>query len=258
METEPDVKVAFLYDPGNADGTLGGAELTMREFMEAAPEGVEVAEVEEADAVVVGNCTSFSADIIDSLRGKRITRYHHDLARHEHPELCEWLEQNATHIFTSPLHQMKYGLNGVWPNIPPAIDLSRFQPNRQSRRHGKREGNVSIACWQNAGKGAQLLYEWSERNGLVDIYGTGNFAPFGETLSYKGPLDPGQVPEVLWGYERFIFLPSAVEPFGRSVVEAWSAGCKLTVNANVGARYWLEENPEGLESAARDFWSVVL
>ena len=63
-------------------------------------------------------------------------------------------------------------------------------------------------------------------------------------------------PEILGRYERFVFLPTTVEPFGRAVVEAWAAGCELIVNRNVGALHWLE-NPAGLRTAAADFWSLV-
>jgi hypothetical protein len=40
-------------------------------------------------------------------------------------------------------------------------------------------------------------------------------------------------------------------------VEAWAAGLELVVNRLVGARYWITDNPDGLETAAEDFWKVV-
>lgn len=251
------MNVAFLFDPANADGTLGGAELTMVEFIAAAPAQVYVTEADDAETVVVGNCTSFAPDIIEHLRGKKVVRYHNDLARHEHPVLREWLEQNATHIFTSPLHQERYGLDGVWPNIPPAIDAERYRPNRQVRRH--RKGACAIGAWQNLGKGQRLVREWSERtNTPLDVYGTGAFIPMGPTLTYRGPLDPADVAQKLWEYEFFVHLPSAVEPFGRAVVEAHHAGCTVITNNLVGARHYIEHDPEALETAAEDFWRVVL
>ena len=44
---------------------------------------------------------------------------------------------------------------------------------------------------------------------------------------------------------------------GRTVAEAVTAGCKVTTNKLVGARYWLEQRPEGLATAGADFWREV-
>jgi glycosyltransferase involved in cell wall biosynthesis len=65
------------------------------------------------------------------------------------------------------------------------------------------------------------------------------------------------VATILRLYERFVFLPTHTEPFGRAVAEAWAAGCELIVNGNVGAVYWLEQQPDALTTAPRDFWSIV-
>lgn len=245
----------FLYDTGNADGSIGGAELTMREFAAASPQ--PLVELDEAETVVVGNCTQIGPEVIDQLRGKRVVRYHNDLAKFEHPALREWLERNATHIFTSPLHQLKYGMDGVWPNIPPALDLGRFRMTRQARRSGKREGAVAIASFQNPDKGATLLSEWAKANGGLVVYGTGPFFPSGGAVDFRGPLDYQRVPQVLWSAGTFVHLPTAVEPFGRAVVEAWWAGCEIVTNGLVGARHYIESEPEALEDAASRFWEVA-
>lgn len=255
------MKVAFLFDPGNRDGTKGGAELTMEEFIAAAPDEVEVGQdadgLENADAVVVGNCVSYAADTIQGLEGKRVIRYHHDLAYHEHPELREWLNENAVHIFTSPLHLAHHELDDGHI-IPPAIDLAKFRPPRQHRRHGKRSGAVTVGAWQNPGKGQNAIREWSDRTGqTVDIYGIGELVPYGPKLNIKGPLAPDDVPGVLWRYERFLHLPTVIEPFGRAVVEAHAAGCTVVLNELVGAKFYIEQAPDKLESAADEFWEVV-
>jgi hypothetical protein len=59
-------------------------------------------------------------------------------------------------------------------------------------------------------------------------------------------------------YQTFVFLPTAFEPCGRAVIEAWAAGCRLVLNRNVGARHWIEREPEALETAAENFWRAVL
>lgn len=251
------MNVAFIADQGNADGTIGGAELTMREFAAAAPAAVTLTDIADADTVVIGNCVSLQPDITDTLAGKRVIRYHNDLARHEHPVLREWLEQHADHVFTSPLHQRLYGLDGDWPNIPPPIDLDAFRPSRQTRRHGKRTGACAIAPWQNTGKGQHLLAEWAAKNGGIDIYGPGPYVPQSPDLNYCGLLDPDRVAQTLWQYETFVHLPTAPEPFGRAVVEAWAAGCKLVVNRQIGALHYIQDAPDKLQTAASDFWALI-
>lgn len=244
------MSVAFIFDSGNADGNVGGAELTMREFADAAPEPL-VESLEDAAIVVVGNCVGFGMELAKALIGKRVVWYHNDLSPHINTDLKGWLDHHATHIFCSPLQRDKYGLDGHL--IPPAIDLDRFRLST----NGSREGAVSIGSWQNPMKGQQSLLEWAVENGPVDVYGNGPFIPRTPPLDYRGPLDPDDVPGVLARYETFVHLPWAVEPFGRCVVEAWASGCGLVVNRQVGACYWIQEGAWALDEAAERFWEVV-
>ena len=240
------MKVAFLNDD---PGYVGGAQLSAAEFEAAAPE--PLVSLRDADTVVVHNCTSFDADLIQHLRGKRVVWYHHDLSPHIDPELQAWLDEKAVHMFCSPLQRERYGVDGEL--VSPALDLDRFR----SVSNGHREGTVTLGAWQNPQKGQQGLLEWARENGPVDVFGNGQFCPGEPPLEYKGPLDPEDVPEVLAAYERFVHLPWVVEPFGRCVVEAWASGCGLVVNRLVGATYWINERPEALESAGERFWEVV-
>lgn len=258
------MNVCFLYDDGNADGSKGGAELTMEEFAACCPPEVAITDLKEAETVVVGNCVQFNAGLIPNLIDKRVVRYHHDLARHEDPVLRSWLDENAEHVFTSPIHRERYGV--AWDHgetdphiIPPAIDYSRFRPNRETRRQGKRQGIVAVASWQNPGKGGLLVSETLRQQGLkADCYGPGPYFPRGPHITHCGELDQAALPSVLWRYEQFVFLPMDVEPFGRCVAEAWAAGCEILTNDNVGAKWWIENEPEKLETAGEDFWKVVL
>ena len=254
------MKVAWLHDYGNADGTKGGAELTMDAFREAAPPWVEFSP--DAGTVVIGNCVTFQPEIISELEGKRVIRYHHDLSYAEHPRLREWLDKKAEHIFTSPLHLKHYKPAAERASrakiIPPPVELDRFRPNRQQRRHGKRQGIVTVASWQNPNKGAHLVSETLYRQGLTaDCWGHGPHVPYGEHINVKGAYDPHDLPQILWQYEQFIFLPNVVEPFGRCVVEAWAAGLEILTNDLVGANYFIESDEAALETAAQDFWEFV-
>ena len=247
---------ALIYDPGNGDGTLGGAELTMMELEATAPEGVTITDLKDAETVIFGNCVLTTQDILPGLMDKRVLRFHHDLARDEDPVVRNWLEANAEHIFTSPLHREKYGLDGEL--IPPSIGLEAFRPNRQTRRHQKREGVVTVGSWQSPGKGGHLITEQAERSDVtIDCYGPGNFAPRGPRINDCGPVDHSQLPALLHKYEQFVFLPLAIEPFGRCVAEAYASGCEVLTNDNVGASYWIENEPDKLYSASQDFWALV-
>lgn len=245
------MRVAFLSDPGNADGSVGGAELTMAEFADACPDDIDLIGDLDCDTVVVGNCTAYGPNLISQLRGKRVVWYHNDLSPYIHPEVKGWLDAKAAHVFCSPLQRGRYGLDGEL--VPPAIDLDRFRDSR----NGHRDGIVSIGSWQNQGKGQQALWEYAQQHGQIDVWGTGGYAPTQPPLEYKGPLEPKDVPDTLAAYQTFVHLPWVIEPFGRCVVEAWAAGCALVTNRLVGATYWIQEAPEALESAAERFWEVV-
>lgn len=220
------MKVRWLH---NDPGYTGGAELTMAEFEAAAPAEVEFV-TEDPDVTVVGNFTHPHP----AFEG-RVVQYHHDM---QHPAL------DATHIFCSPLQRERLVLEGHV--IPPALDLERFRTST----NGHRKGNVCIGRMAY-GKGLELLADYTEP---VDVYSSVPCRSQGNAR-YLGPTS--DVAETLSHYRTFVFLPQAIEPFGRAVVEAWAAGCDLVINRNVGARYWIEENPEGLRTASKDFWEVV-
>ena len=76
------------------------------------------------------------------------------------------------------------------------------------------------------------------KNGPVDFFGDGPFAPQGpRQVPYEA------MPALLAQYETFVFLPTVIEPFGRLVAEAWAAGCEIVTNGQVGARWWIEDEP---------------
>jgi glycosyltransferase involved in cell wall biosynthesis len=245
----------------------GGAELTQGEFRAAAPTGVHLIEVQPGDleqlggcdCVCIHNCVTYpAAETIAALDGKPVLRYWHDLARvggPGDPALNRWAAEHATSVFCSPLHRDRFPhrIGGESHLIPPAIDLDRFRSQGKRRPGG--------ACWlgsaAHAGKGLIQAFEWAEENEPVDFWGVLPFEPpDSPRIVAKGPVPPQYVPEILGRYQRFVFLPTTVEPFGRAVVEAWAAGCELIVNRNVGALHWIE-SPKGLQSAAGDFWRLV-
>jgi hypothetical protein len=243
------VRIGWLSDPSEY---TGGAELTQAEFRAAAPEGVEVIDcpprgIVPCDRYVVHNHLTYTAKDLLNMRGE-VIRYHHDMR-----------PQNIVgdrSIFCSPIQQNRIGDRGRL--VPPPVDLSSFRPTRQQRRNPKRQGTCCVGAFMNPGKGGHLVSEWANQNEAVDVYGFGPFQPVGQNINNCGAYEQHQLPTILSRYERFVFLPVAIEPFGRCVIEAWASGCQVVTNELVGARYWIEKAPEKLESAAEDFWSVVL
>lgn len=257
------MRVGWLQDD---HGYFGGAEMTAAEFRAAAPEHVVIVDCPSGDEVfpscevyLVHNAVQYSAEQLErNLAGVRVIKYAHDLFLHDFHGSREWLAQHAEWIFCSPgqRDQMLNRLGVSGEVVPPALNL--VKPSRQVRRNGERKGTVSIAQWRNPGKGARQLAEWALANGPVDVYGPGDFAPGGSGVIHHGEIDPQVVPTTLMGYERFAFLPVDYEPFCRTAVEAYYAGCELVINDLIGARYYLEEDPAALETAAADLWSRVM
>lgn len=253
------MRVGWLADE---PGYTGGAELTQAEFRAAAPEDVEIVDCPPGgvqpglDRYIVHNCVHYTPDDLVPLRGKPVVKYVHDVWPHGDTEVRRYLLDNATLIFCSPLHLARFPHphNPHALTIPPAIDLPAFKAPRQSEK--RREGTCSIAQWRAASKGPHLLEDWARENGPVDVYGEGLRG--GDNLNPKGSVAPARVAQTLWAYERFVFLPVGLEPFCRTVAEAWAAGCEVVTNRLVGALHWIEKQPEKLETAAEDFWEAVL
>jgi glycosyltransferase involved in cell wall biosynthesis len=239
---------------------VGGAELTQAEFRAAAPDDVEVVDCPAGEVVpgldhyCIFNCVGYSYDeVISSSADTRITRFWSDVAPEGSRKLTRWLLDNATNVFCSPLHLEKFPHPRIrTPRvIPPPVDLDRFRVESNGRKG---------TCWLgrlHPSKGVQQAIEWAEANGRVDFYGVGPYMPPSPFAEYVGPIPYDKAPETLARYQRLVFLPVAFEPFGRVVAEAWASGMTLIVNRNIGAIYWIKEQPEKLETAAEDFWRVV-
>jgi glycosyltransferase involved in cell wall biosynthesis len=200
---------------------------------------------------VIHNCVTYSLGDMLRLGDAPTIKFWHDVGPWVAEPVREWIDENARPVCCSPMQAEHMGIDAVC--VPPPVDLKPFEIAAASV-NGSRSGTVSIGSWRNYGKAAHKVLEWADREGVkVDFYGAGPFAPQGsDDVAYD------DMPQLLAGYERFVFLPAVIEPFGRLVVEAWAAGCSLVVNGHVGARYWIEEAPEKLATASEDFWKVVL
>lgn len=78
-----------------------------------------------------------------------------------------------------------------------------------------------------------------------------------ELGQYCGKVEPENVYKILGEYETFVFLPDDIEPYGRTVIEAWLAGCELVINGNVGAAWWIDHEPDAVERGSELFWEQI-
>jgi len=246
-------RVGWLADDTDMPG---GAEYTEAEFRAAAPDDVEIVlcfagEVDyTCEKFVVQNCVKYTADEIARVTTKPTVKYWNDVGRHLQPGVMGALH-GVTHVCCSPIQSEYMGIDAAC--IPPPVDLARFEL-AAAEVNGNRAGIVSVGSWRNYGKAPHKAAEWAARDGSsIDFVGGGPFAPRGsQQVDYDG------MPALLARYERFVFLPMVIEPFGRVVAEAWAAGCEVITNQLVGAKYWIEENPDAIDTAAEDFWKLVL
>lgn len=244
-------------------GYIGGAELDALELLKAAPEWADIvichAEAVEGDcdAYIVHNCNDFSEALIPLLGGKPVIKRVYDLWMDGNDKLRRWLLRNATLILpVSPLQHraMRWEIQTPVEYIPCTVDVPKFRAADNAHRAG--------AAWIGRlypGKGLDAAQQWAvEHETQIDVYGFGALEHnISDPLRYLGKLSPQDVPGALAQYETFVFLPDAVEPCGRSVVEAWAAGCKVATNGNCGAAWWIQNKPEALENSAAMFWAAV-
>lgn len=257
------IRIGWLSDVPK--GYQGGAELEAAALVDAAPVWAEVipcppGEVSsEADAYVVHNCVSYDRDILPLLERRPVIKRVHDLWPHGDPALRAWLLANARRLFfSSPLHReaMRWRITAPVSYLPSAVDVERF---RGAAQVGPERQGVIWLGRLFPGKGLRAAWEWAvEREVLVDTYGAG---PLEEQVQHPmrrgGQVSYAEVPELLARYKTLLFLPDEVEPFGRTVVEAWAAGCTLVVNGNIGALWWLEHHPAAVGRGAELFWETV-
>jgi glycosyltransferase involved in cell wall biosynthesis len=249
------VKVGWLADV--VEG-VGGAELTQAELRAAAPDGVEVidcppgAVVIGLDAYAIHNCVDYRPADLRAIGGKPAVKYWNDVGPWLDPDVRVMLGA-ARSVCCSPLQADHMGIIDAAQLIPPPVDLDRFEAAAASV-NGDRAGSVCVASWRNLGKGAALAAEWGIEHGGLDFYGPGPLAPQG---AVPWPYD--QMPDLLAHYQRFVFLPTVIEPFGRLVIEAWAAGCEIVTNDLVGAKWWIESGHiDRVRTAGRDYWDFVL
>lgn len=258
------VKIGWLADN---QSFIGGGELVQRDLLAQTPDDFEIIPCpptaplpQGVDLYVVHGCNQYGWDIIEQIK-KPVLVQLHDKWRYVDFDLRNWFCHNADMmIFSSPLHlkTVEFGVFCPTVILPVGMDLAPFQAVKDNVWAKMR----NVACWVgrfDEGKGVLSTIEWAKENAInIDYYGYGDLiTEVQKTGRYRRQLEASEVALTLAGYEDFIFLPTEVEPFGRTVVEAWAAGCELIVNGNVGAMYWIEQEPEKLTQGIELFWGQV-
>jgi glycosyltransferase involved in cell wall biosynthesis len=211
------------------------------------------------DAYILHNVTTYNYAAVHRFGSAPVIKRLHDVWRAGDEQLRRWILRHAALVIASSrlhIEGMAHRITAPLTVLPCAVDLAPFRQAAASAN-----GRTGV-CWLGrlyASKGIVAAAQWAQENGVtVDVYGMGALAQsLPEPLRYRGALTYAEVPGVLAQYERFLFLPDVVEPFGRAVVEAWAAGCEIVTNGNVGAVSWINEQPEALETAREDFWNAV-
>ena len=270
------MRLGWLHDHKLAD-RFGGAQLTNAAMIAAAPDWADIVccypkrhcgqtsdGVLAADAYILNNVKGFTAAEFAVATSKAYIIYAHDLwPTYDQPWQEPWLdsviEGAEAIIFLSPLHRDAFLAqhNVKTPQvfiIPSPLDPDRFKPA------GARAGTVWLGEFQPH-KGMKAACRWAAAYGPVDFYGWGPHPPCGPGVRNKGLLPREAVAETLARYETFLFLPSAIEPFARTVAEAALSGCELVCNENVGALSWgwqtRAEWARGVSEAPARFWEAV-
>ena len=254
-------RIGWLWD--KPERYIGGAELTAITLAQNAPERFEIVNCfagdtwPDVDAYIVHNCTSYSAAYIAKLEQKPVVKKVPDVWPHGDSDLRAWLlNHSELVVLCSPLQHeaMVWNIEAPVTYVPAAIDLTPFE----AATNGNRKGYVTVLrLWP--GKGVDRLGTWAAEQGVtIDVYGFGPeeknvFGP----LRYRGPVMYDELPSLLARYETFVFLPSAVETYSRTVVEAWASGCQIVTNGNVGALWWLDNRPGDIKRGAELFWGEV-
>lgn len=275
------IKVAWLHDHRLSEVPTGGAERTNQLVVSQAPKRVQVevlnpnllkekSQLKSKDLIITNNIKWFNHTQLEWMLDCPRIRYEHDywnLADSSHEQYKkEMWEGSVKMVFLSPAHYYEYRRR--YPDIvfrdvvlqPSPIDVDKFHPGE------KKPVCVYIGAVDRH-KGILGVLTWGEVECIpVHVYGGGPLAGAVSTSSagiLMGTLGYEEVQAVLAEADVFIHLPEWVEPFGRAVMEARFAGCRIVTNNRLGAMSydWWGEDTEGLrpffERQGRAFWERV-
>jgi glycosyltransferase involved in cell wall biosynthesis len=240
-------------------------------LLENAPEWAEVIlcppnkRPHEVDVFVIQNSVTYGAQWIEELALAPVIRHIRDPWYAGSAALRRWILNNAEMlIFSSPIQAEDIGRR--YPHdrpteiIPVPVNLDAVRAAALPK--DERSGNVFVGR-VDIFKGAPTVIDWAIRNRQpLTLVGSTRYLNFGGLPSYiqfAGKVPYSDMPELLGGHLRYIAMPEWPEAFGRSVAEAWAAGCDLVLQGRIGAQWWIENEPDrlGFHGPIDEFWSAV-
>lgn len=248
----------------------GGAEMSTGALIKYAPKWAEVVYCpenkrppEDIDLFVIQNSTVYSSVWIEELALKPVIRHVRDPWFAGSALLRNWLLQNADlFIFSSPVQHenFRYKVDPPVKYIPVPIDLEPFR--KAGLPEEERSGNICVGRF-DVYKGAPYIIDWALRNEEpLTVVGDNRYMSFGQLpnfIRFLGEVPYEAMPELLGKHKRYLAMPVWTEAFGRSVAEAWASGCELVTQGDIGALWWIENEPDrlGLENPVSEFWEAV-
>ena len=254
-------------------GILGGSEMSCSALIQGAPDWAKVIPCPPnkrpspaVDIFVIQNCVPYDDRWIDPLSQKPVIKHVRDPWYAGNAMLRRWLLDNAKLLIFSSKMQHRYfgykvGSDVVF--IPPPVNLEFFRA--AALPDDERRGAVFVGR-TDIFKGIGAAIDWAMTTGeqLLIIgdksYMNGmSFGQLPENIKVGGIVDNRDMPQILGIAKTFVFYPEWPEAFGRTVVEAWAAGCKLQVGNRIGAMEWINDRPNalGYDNAIRSFWDQI-
>ena len=263
------MKIGWLHDD---IGIVGGAEMSERTLRGNAPEWADIVfcppnkrPPDDIEAFIIQHCVTYPAKWIEVLKGKPIIKQNRDVWWAGSVVLRRWLLDNADLLLFSSRMQAEtyphvYGDAQPIAIVPPPVNLDWFRAECKPPK--ERQGAVWVGR-ADPGKGLHLACDWAYRNSEpLDIYGDMSmryidFSEFGGLVTYHGRVPYEALPAIYGRAAKFVFFPIHKEPFGRTVAEAWAAGCELHLAGDIGAWEWIEERPDDVGRGVEMFWQEV-
>lgn len=261
------MKIGWLHDDL---GIIGGSELSERTLRAGAPEWAEIVfcppnkrPPEDIEAYILQNCATYEPKWIEVLANKPVIKHCRDSWWAGSIRFRRWVLDNARILlFSSEMQAKQYSheYENEVAVVPPPLNLDWFRAEAKSKKD--REGAIWVGRI-DPGKGLHLSCDWAMRTQThMDVYGDLNvpyinFDELNDWVKYHGRVPYGALP-ALYGKAKILhFTPIHLEPFARTVAEAWASGCELIVKGRVGALEWIEDRPEDIGRGVEMFWDVV-
>jgi hypothetical protein len=275
-------------------GGYGGQELDRQAMMAALPSGVEVALCNpdnfdaECDGYIVCSVLFASHEQYALLTRQPHVVWPRDLwilprnMSDKYYLFAPLCASAALCLFPSPLFRDEFLQRNVGQAVRPgrepkihhdlAMSALDPEPFLKMQGRGKREGTLWTGDFNNPLRGLRTAIEWCmKKNERLDVLGYGGEPPpfilagkYSQHVNLLDPVPYEDMPQVYADHERFILLPSIIDPCGRAHMEAALAGLEVVADKKMSGvmsyDWWgdVDRLAEELRAAPARFWERVL